>query len=284
MSEDLRLNDTASTIEPQFVDGPGGELLLTCVRPRHLPDPHRAVLCLPPFAEELNKSRRMLALLGQRLAAGGALFLLPDLLGTGDSAGDFPDADADAWVRDVRFSIDWLRKREVQEIQFVALRFGSLLLGPALEQSGQDFHRIVLWNPVISGTTLLNQFIRTKLAAGMKSGAKSSVAELRKQISTDGSMEIAGYFLTRSMMLSIDSLDMSHLELPRSTHLLWTETGPVADGAPNPKSDRILSQWRDSGIDTTYTRLKGQPFWMTPEINEVEALLDVTAEFLGAGG
>lgn len=249
-----------------------------------MPDPHRAVLCLPPFAEELNKSRRMLALLGRRLAAGGALFLLPDLFGTGDSAGDFPDADADAWVRDVRFSIDWLRQREVQEIQIVALRFGSLLLGPALQQSGQDFHKIVLWNPVISGTTLLNQFIRTKVAAGMKSGAKSSVAELREQISADGRMEIAGYFLTHSMARSIDSLDMSQLELPGSTQLLWTETGPVADGAPNPKTGRILSQWRDSGIDTTYARLKGQPFWMTPEINEVEALLEVTAEFLGAAG
>jgi len=51
-----------------------------------------AVLYLHPFAEEMNKSRRMAALQSRMLAARGIAVLQIDLFGCGDSSGDFGDA------------------------------------------------------------------------------------------------------------------------------------------------------------------------------------------------
>ena len=50
------------------------------------------VVHAPAFAEEMNKSRRMVALQARALAEDGLAVLLVDPLGCGDSPGDFGDA------------------------------------------------------------------------------------------------------------------------------------------------------------------------------------------------
>jgi alpha/beta superfamily hydrolase len=50
------------------------------------------ILCIHPFAEEMNKSRRMAALQSRALAEAGYTVLQIDLHGCGDSAGDFGEA------------------------------------------------------------------------------------------------------------------------------------------------------------------------------------------------
>jgi len=45
-----------------------------------------------PFAEEMNKARRMAALQARAMSAAGYAVLCLDLHGCGDSAGDFADA------------------------------------------------------------------------------------------------------------------------------------------------------------------------------------------------
>lgn len=64
-----------------------------------------------PFAEEMNKSRRMAALQAKALAAHGYAVLQLDLLGCGDSSGDFGDASWQAWVDDVVLACQWLRRQ-----------------------------------------------------------------------------------------------------------------------------------------------------------------------------
>ena len=62
-----------------------------------------------PFAEEMNKARRMAALQSRALAAAGFDVLQIDLLGCGDSSGDFGDATWNDWVNDVVHGCRWLR-------------------------------------------------------------------------------------------------------------------------------------------------------------------------------
>ena len=47
-----------------------------------------ALVCVQPFAEEANLSRRVLVAQARRLAARGVAVLVPDVYGTGDSAGE----------------------------------------------------------------------------------------------------------------------------------------------------------------------------------------------------
>ena len=88
----------------------------------------RAVLVLPPFAEELNKSRRMLALAARALQGAGIDVLLIDLYGTGDSGGDFGDATLAIWRDDLRRGAAWLAERGVARLDVLAVRGGALLL------------------------------------------------------------------------------------------------------------------------------------------------------------
>ena len=66
---------------------------------------------LPPFAEEMNHSRRMATLQAHRLAALGIDVLVVDLFGTGDSAGDFADARWETWQEDAKAAVAWLGRR-----------------------------------------------------------------------------------------------------------------------------------------------------------------------------
>jgi alpha/beta superfamily hydrolase len=86
--------------EPHFIAGHGGQLFAL-----HFPSEKpsgRALLVLPPFAEELNKTRRMLSLAARALQNAGHEVLLVDLYGTGDSAGDFADASFRGWSADLQ--------------------------------------------------------------------------------------------------------------------------------------------------------------------------------------
>lgn len=280
MADSGRPTDTASRLDPQFVDGPNGALLFSSFLPRALSDCRKAIICLPPFAEEMNKSRRMLALQGRRIADKGTMFLLPDLTGTGDSGGAFEDADLGLWRRDVQFAVEWLRTRGIEDIGFLALRFGSLLLGAALAASGQPAHKAVLWNPALSGAALLKQFFRTRLAADMQGGIKTTVEELRARLASEGQMEIAGYFLSQQLVESMDAAGIEDLDPGSPLELLWVDTSPVAGGDANPKTRTLLTRWADNGVDAAYRRVQGQPFWMSPEIKEVDELLEITADFL----
>ena len=76
--------------EPLFLRGSAGALFALYVPALSRSD--RGVVLLPPFAEEMNLSRRMLRLQASALAERGIAALVLDLFGTGDSAGDFGDS------------------------------------------------------------------------------------------------------------------------------------------------------------------------------------------------
>lgn len=68
-----------------------------------------AIVYLHPFAEEMNKARRMAALQSRALAKAGFNVLQIDLLGCGDSSGDFADATWEAWQDDLVSGCSWLQ-------------------------------------------------------------------------------------------------------------------------------------------------------------------------------
>ena len=76
--------------EPLFIET-GDRRLFALYHPA-AGDARGSVLMLPPFAEEMNMSRRMSYLTGRAFAAAGYDFLSLDLTGTGDSSGDFAGA------------------------------------------------------------------------------------------------------------------------------------------------------------------------------------------------
>ena len=84
-----------------------------------------AVLYVPPFAEEMNRARRIAAQQARALAALGYGVLQPDLGGTGDSSGDFGEARWDSWKDDLAACCAWLGERIAQPPVLWCLRLGA---------------------------------------------------------------------------------------------------------------------------------------------------------------
>jgi exosortase A-associated hydrolase 2 len=273
------LTNRLAYIEPVYVQGPAGKLLFTLLRPERAGS-REAVLCLPPFAEEMNKSRRMLALQGRMLAANGMPFLLPDLFGTGDSDGDFGTATWDVWCEDVAFAADWLARAGYEKLNILALRSGCLLFRSVADRLAGVAGRVAFWAPVTSGEKMLSQFFRTKLVSALQQGSSTSTAEIRAAIHEAGELEIAGYRLTSGLTRAIDDLTLVDLAWPSEQRVLWLDASPASSVRMPAATRRFVDDWTQAGVAVEYHRVHGAQFWMGPEIEEVPEFLSLTTGFL----
>lgn len=262
--------------EPLFLDTPEGARF-GLYHPPH-GAARGALLYLHPFAEEMNKSRRMAALAARRLAARGVGVLQLDLHGCGDSAGEFHEARWDGWLADVKAGLAWLQARLGVVPGLWGLRLGALLALDHAAQAEQAPARLLLWQPVLSGAQHLNQFLRLRVAGAMlQDGAASGgTAALRTRLQAGEVLEIGGYELHPTLALALDGVDAARLAAPRC-RVDWFEMVPEAGRTPPPAATHLLDAWRAGGSDAHLTALPGPAFWTTQEIAEAPALLDASA-------
>lgn len=260
-------------IEPFFLAGNRGTLFAVYHPPAAGTVERGGVLYLPPFAEEMNKSRRMAALQARRLATIGFGVLIMDLYGTGDSAGDFAEARWQVWRDDVARGAAWLRRRGHQRLILWGLRVGSLL---AAELAGElNATRLLLWQPVLSGRRFLQQFLRLRLTADRLKGGSETMARLQGILATGQSLEVGGYHLHPELALALEQVRLIAPDV--GTLVDWFELAGTADRSSlPPASQRVVDGWRDAGLAVRVWTLVGEPFWSTQEIAVVPALLDAT--------
>jgi len=239
--------------------------------------PERGVVYVHPFAEEMNKARRMAALQCVRLAAAGYAVLQIDLFGCGDSAGGIADARWSIWKDDVRAALEWLRQRGTAAITLWGLRLGATLAADVTRDSGAGIEQLVMWQPVVNGEQYLTQFLRLQLAAEMLSAgaSQSGVGELRAALARGESLEIAGYELHPELALAIEGLKLMEI-LPAVRRVHWLEVTAQPEPRISPASQRVLEAWRTTDFAVHAAAVSGEPFWSTLEITECPALLDAT--------
>ncbi|WP_322402075.1 hydrolase 2, exosortase A system-associated [Massilia luteola] len=245
-----------------------------------------AVLYVPPFAEELNRTRRMAALGARRLAAHGYGVLQIDLLGTGDSAGDFADARWDAWKQDLDLGAAWLRARIDAPLTLWGLRLGALLALDYARTAGNTSYRLaplLLWQPVASGATYLTQFLRLRTAGAMlgdDAAAQTGTKALRAALQAGETLEIAGYDLSPELARAIDALPAPDAMMPPApAH--WFEVLGAPGQAPGPAAARVKAAWESQGTPLHLHTVTGSPFWATTAVSTCPALLDATARVVG---
>lgn len=234
-----------------------------------------AVVYVHPWAEEMNKSRRMAALQSHALAHAGYAVLQIDLHGCGDSSGDFADAAWTGWVDDVLLATRWLQAQHAgAPLCLWGLRAGALLATQAAAQLGNPC-RLLLWQPVLSGQQHLQQFLRLKAAAEMAQGdAKGVLARVRSDLDTGSTVEVAGYRLPPALALG---LEQAQLELPpNATHAAWLEVSTRADATLLPPSAARIEAWRAGAGVLKAQAVTGPAFWQTQEIEDAPALIDAT--------
>lgn len=240
-----------------------------------------ALLFVHPFAEEMNKSRRAVANAAREFARNGWHVTTLDLLGCGDSSGDFADATWDAWIDDIVLMWQMLAQSQSTTPILWGLRAGALLAVEAIKRLPQ-VPDLVLWQPVLSGRTFLNQFLRLKVAAQMlgQEGAAANTKGLRAELEAGRQVEVAGYMLNPALAMP---LERAELDPPASTpkRVLWCEVAArAADLAVSPAAAARQAKWQSAGADVHSVVVDGLAFWQTQEIAECPALVTATVNAL----
>jgi exosortase A-associated hydrolase 2 len=232
-----------------------------------------SVLYVHPFAEEMNKSRRMAALQSRALAQEGYAVLQIDLLGCGDSSGDFGDASWDAWVDDICTACQWLQQQAPAPLLLWGLRAGCLLAAQAARRMDGRFN-LIFWQPSMSGKLVLQQFLRMKVASDMLGGsAKGSTEALRKDLNEGRTVEVAGYALSPRLALGLEQASL----LPPSNagRVEWLELSQ-AGATLSPVAAAGQARWEQAGWQVAGRLVSGAAFWQSTEIEEAPELIEAT--------
>ncbi len=240
--------------------------------------PVGGLLYLHPFAEEMNRSRRMAALAARAFARQGWLVLQPDLLGCGDSAGDFGDAGWQDWIDDVSAAWTWLERNcPGLPLALWTLRAGSLLAADWIAHTG-DSPALLLWQPVLQGQQTMTQFLRLKAASQMldESESRTVIKKLRAELAEGRSVEIAGYSLSPQLTRR---LEQAKLRLPKgySAPVAGFEIASAERAQPSPALATLMSSWREADVSVSVETVQGPGFWQTQEIETVPALIERSA-------
>ncbi len=281
---------------PFFLEGAAGPLF--CI---HYGVPAEVaargtLLFVPPFAEEMNRSRRMIALQARRLADMGFHVLQLDLFGTGDSAGDFSEARWDGWLEDIRCARRWLEARSAQPAVLWGLRSGCLLAAEIARAGQGTLGGLLFWQPVANGQVFLTQFLRLKIAAAMAgseqaadgkgpsskdSGTKGpSTKELRQGMLDGESLEIAGYEISPELARGLDAARLSKAPPPAGTPVSWLEIGQDDGDAVSPASQAVVEAWQQAGAEVQTETVAGPGFWAIEETTLVPRLWEATERAL----
>lgn len=233
-----------------------------------------AIVYVHPWAEEMNKARRMAALQARALAASGCTVLQIDLLGCGDSSGDFRDATWQAWIDDVGHACRWLRERIDAPLWLWGLRAGCLVAADAA-RTLDETPNFLFWQPVTAGKATLHQFLRLKTASNLLGGgAGAGTTDTRKLLEAGQTVEIAGYELNSSLAFS---LEQAVLAPPAgNARLVWMEVSSREEPALSAASGPTLEHWRRAGYEVEAQVVRGSGFWQTVEIEDAPALIEAT--------
>jgi exosortase A-associated hydrolase 2 len=257
-----------------FLDTDGGSRF--CLHHTAPGTPRGAVLFVHAFAEEMHKSRRMVALQARALCAAGFDVLQIDLKGCGDSSGNFGDASWDDWLTDVQSGCVALTARSPAPLWLWGHRTGALLACEIVARSTVPA-RLLLWHPVASGAQFLNQFLRIRLIAQGEGGAeREDTRSLRATLAAGRALEVGGYMLSPALSTG---LDRSTLQAPPpGSRVCWLDVVHAPDAPAPATSYRLAQAWARQGVDLSHQAVPGVPFWQTQEISECEALIAQSLE------
>lgn len=226
----------------------------------------------------------MAAMQARAFAEAGFGVLQIDLFGCGDSDGEFSHARWDIWKQDLFLAWNWLENRTDVPISLWGLRLGALLALDFARNWEKPIDKIILWQPVINGTSFLNQFLRLRMANEMLADGSVKTAGtsmLRDSLANGQVLEVAGYELVSSLTDAIDSLRVAELAVGKSI-VHWFEIVAEPGRPMAPAGINAINQWKRNGIDPHVHLVPCPPFWATQEIAECPELISATLAAIAA--
>ena len=235
-----------------------------------------SILYLHPFAEELNTTRRIVAHQARALGRLGFGVLQVDMLGCGDSTGEFEEASWSSWMETAITAGHWLQEKISGPFWIWGLRAG-VLLAAALAQHFQLHQQrpvhLLFWQPVASGQQMLQQFLRLHNASEWMGFRNPEQLSARQILEQGSAVEIAGYTLSANLAQELSKVQFlpSDIYATSSARLIWLEVSSHTAPRFSPSSEKMISEWRKNGWEVEAQILSEGAFWQT--INDTDAPL-----------
>lgn len=234
------------------------------------------ILYIHPFADEMNKSRPMAARQARAFAEAGFSVLQIDLLGCGDSSGEFEDATWADWLKDILNAHQWLVKRQPPDqeekipLWLWGIRMGCLLASEAAKLIDCN---LIFWQPSTSGQIEMKQFLRLRLTENVLGNNTEKV--ISKEINSQ--TNVLGYSISKGLIDSISSLDLKpNLANLLCKKVIWFEVKKNKSLELSPQSVLDICAWKNNGIQTYDYCIEGHAFWYSSEIVISKELIDKT--------
>ena len=235
------------------------------------------IVYAPPWAEEMNRSRRIVALQAKSWAQAGFAVLLLDLGGSGDSEGEFADATWQDWVQDLHDAQIWLAAQLLKWSGGAAvpqwlwgLRAGCLLAAELVRQGGQAA-QLLFWQPVTSGSLHLTQYLRLQSASSLVQGKMANSPDVLKQSLKMGKpVEVGGYTIAPGLAAGMESAHLDDLPAHTTVQCWFASDSPSPTLAP--VLDQQLARWRSAGVHAQAFAVNAPAFWQLQEVGDAPRL------------
>ena len=270
-------------MKPIFIKSISGNIFGLYHLPANQATLKRNILFIPPFAEELNRSRHMINRQARAFTEAGYGVLILDLFGTGDSEGTFGEASPHIWQQDILAAVSWLAKRADTPPILWAMRTGALIAADLVRQYPDITDQMILWSPVSNGKRFLNQYLRIKLAAEVtnkQDNPKVTLKDLWASSESGQMLEIAGYSLSPELIKELSVLSLNTIKLPQTVSVKWIETSINTPAEPSPSSLKVIDAWKKDKVEVYIAPVNDITFWILQEpewadiyINQTMALL-----------
>ena len=266
-----------SSLTPFFLNGTKGRVFCLSIRTQKPPQPAAPVLFIPPFAEEMNKSRHLFRSLAQLLAESGVDSVLFDSFGTGDSEGDFGEATWDIWIEDLNLVYQWLVKEAGAPVSILTLRSGALLAADFIQRYSPSVDKLVFLAPVLKGEIYLSQFMRLRVAAEMAENKpdRATLKALKENLQSGESVEIAGYSLSPALAQGMmgSAIHEGTFQGKNIRKIVWIELLADEDRPVPVMNKQVVEQLAAAGLQISLHNFCGPSFWSAAELVELPELL-----------
>lgn len=267
------------TLDAEYIQGGQGLWLLTRWRAADSNVSNStALLILPPFAEEMNCCRRVFATLAATLAAAdtaatpgaGIDCFLPDFYGTGDSEGDFHSISLQQWRQDMLSFLPQLAG--YRQVHLLGCRFAAAMLLDWLADIRQilPLGQVLLWQPQLDGRRFWQQLQRLRQFG--EAGGQAGTLAANTATTPAQTLYVAGYEIPLSLQSEALALNT---QLPADvSQVHWFES--TLTGQLSPASLRL----QQNHPNLLMQAVNGQPYWLSQEPVDTQALLDATVAVL----
>ena len=259
---------------------PSGFLSLVVHLPAAGVDYKGWVLHVPAFAEEMNRSRVMVARQARELANLGYAVVVPDLTACGDSTGELAGVTWTRWRQDIETILSWIAGQGGGDVCLWGLRLGCLLALQVARANRGGISQLILWQPVTTARQHINQFLRLQMAAGLLTGGGESTGSLREKLEAGLTIEVAGYALPPGLVLEVDALAAESLVPPRDSRVAWLEVSSGEERALSPTSQAVIKAWSAQGVSVQAEAVPGEPFWAAQERAHAPELVACSINYL----